>query len=139
MEVKDGSSVKVEYTGKFDDGTIFDSSKGREPLAFKVGEHMVIPGFEDAVKGMKVNDEKTITISPEQGYGEKQEFLVIQVPKTAVAGELKAGTEFATKSPSGDTLRGRVIEVLDENVVLDFNHPLAGKTLYFDVKVVGIE
>ena len=141
MITQEGSKVSVEYTGKLSDGTVFDSSVGREPLKFTIGKHEVIPGFENGIKGMTVGDKRKIEISPEDGYGEKQEHLVIQVPKSAIAKgeELKPGMEFQTTAPNGAVLRGSIVEVQDENVMLDFNHPLAGKTLIFEIKVLDVK
>lgn len=141
MISQEGSTVSVEYTGKLPDGTIFDSSKGREPLSFTIGKHEVIPGFENGVKGMTVGDSRKIEIPPEDGYGERQDHLIIQVPKEAIAegGNLQKGMQFQTQAPNGAVLQGSVVEVLDEAVVLDFNHPLAGKTLIFDVKLVSLK
>ncbi|MEK6968572.1 MAG: peptidylprolyl isomerase [Nanoarchaeota archaeon] len=141
MITQDGSKVTVEYTGKLSDGSVFDSSKGREPLTFTIGKHEVISGFENGAKGMTIGDTRTIEIPPDEGYGQKEDHLVIQVPKTAVAqgNDLQPGMEFQTTAPNGAVLRGSVTEVLDEQVILDFNHPLAGKTLFFEVKVLEIK
>ncbi|TAL57990.1 MAG: peptidylprolyl isomerase [Nanoarchaeota archaeon] len=141
MIAQEGATVSVEYTGKLSDGKVFDSSKGKAPLTFTIGKKQVIPGFENGVKGMTKGDTRTIEISPEDGYGEKQEHLVIQVPKVALAsqGDLQTGMEFQTTAPNGQVLRGVVLEVQDDSVVLDFNHPLAGKTLFFDVRIVDVK
>ncbi len=141
MITQQGSTVTLEYTGKLSDGTIFDSSVGKEPLTFTIGKHEVIAGFENGVKGMTAGDKRTIEISPEDGYGGLQEHLVIQVPKESVANsdDLKPGMEFQTKAPNGAVLHGLVTEVLDDDFILDFNHPLAGKTLFFDVKIISVK
>jgi len=136
--MKHGDKVKLHYTGTLDDGSIFDSSEGKEPLEFTIGENQVIKGFEDGVKDMKLNEDKTITIKAKDAYGEKQEELIRSVPKEKFPPEIEAGARIILKSPQGQQVHAMVSEVKEDSVVLDLNHPLAGKELTFKIKVVGI-
>jgi peptidylprolyl isomerase len=142
LKAKKGDTISVHYTGTFEDGKVFDSSEGKLPLQFEVGKGEVIKGFDDAVLGMDVNEEKEITIKPEEAYGKREEKLVQHVPR-AVFGEnaykLKAGVVLGLKDPSGRTINASVADVSEDKVTLDLNHPLAGKTLKFKIKVVEIK
>ena len=133
-----GTKVKVHYTGTLNDGKVFDSSEGREPLEFTIGENRVIKGFEDGIKGMKLNDEKTIKIKAKDTYGERDERMVVSVPRDKFPPEVQAGGTLLLKGPNGERLPAVVKEVKDNIVVIDMNHPLAGKELNFKIKVVGI-
>jgi len=139
-KVKDGSNVKVHYTGKLIDGTVFDSSEGREPLAFTIGAGMMIPGFEKGVMEMTVNEEKTINILPEDAYGEVREDMVAEVPKSALPPDMKVekGIELMSQTPDGQQMVVKVVDVKDDLIVVDANHALAGKELVFDIKVVEV-
>ena len=131
--------VKVEYEGKFEDGTVFDSSKTHgKPLEFELGKKQVIPGFENAVKDMKVGEETEITIKPEEGYGEVKEELVKEVPRSQLppGPELKAGMMLMVGLPNGQQIPAKIAEVKKETVMIDLNHPLAGKTLIFKLKLI---
>ena len=144
MTVKEGSKVKVEYLGKLDNGEIFDRSDRsgkQEPLEFTIGNKQVIPGFESAVMGMKEGDSTTVELNPEDAYGEVREDLYHEVPKNALPKEQepKEGMMLMMMSPQGQQIPAVIKEVKDEAIVLDLNHPLAGKKLIFDIKVVGIE
>lgn len=138
--VAKGSKVSVNYTGKFDDGTVFDSSQGREPITFTVGEGHVIRGFDEAVVGMKNGEQKKITITPSEGYGERDEKLTQQVPRSVFPAEIKLekGMGFSFKTPDGQVIHATVKESDAENVTVDMNHPLAGRNLLFELKVVDI-
>lgn len=140
MVVKKGSKVKVEYTGTLDDGTVFDTSKVREPLQFEIGAKQVIPGFEIGIMGMKEGEENEIKIPAKDAYGERDEKLVQQIPKDKinVGQEIKAGMVLGIQAPTGQKVPVKVVKVDDQNVYLDMNHPLAGKNLNFKVKVVSI-
>jgi len=133
-----GTKVKVHYTGTLNDGKIFDSSEGREPLEFTIGNNQVIKGFEDGIKGMKLNDEKTIKIKAKDAYGERDERMVASVPRDKFPPEVQAGGTLLLKGPNGERLPAVVKEVKDDAVIIDMNHPLAGKELNFKIKVVGI-
>lgn len=139
-KIKDGNEVKVHYTGKLNDGTVFDSSDGREPLAFTIGKGMMIPGFEKGVMGMALNEEKTITLPPEEAYGEVREDMIAEVPNQQLPPEIKPeiGMELMSQTPDGQQLVVKIKEVKDESIVIDANHPLAGQELTFDIKVVEI-
>ncbi len=136
----EGDVVKVEYKGTFDDGTVFDSSEGKEPLIFKLGGAEVIKGFDDAVKGMSIGDEKEVEIKPSDGYGERNEVLVQKVPLSTFPKdmEVKPGIGLRLQAPTGELITAIIGDVDNENATLDFNHPLAGKTLHFKIKLVGI-
>jgi peptidylprolyl isomerase len=137
-KVKDGDFVQVHYTGTLEDNTVFDSSEGRGPLEFQVGSGGIIPGFNDAVMDMKVNEEKQVTLPPDQAYGQPREEAKREFPNEML-GDMKiaVGQELAFSTPRGP-VSGKVLEVGDDTFRVDFNHPLAGKTLKFQVKVVGI-
>lgn len=139
-KIKNGDNVKVHYTGKLSDGTVFDSSEGRDPLAFTMGKGMMIPGFEKGVMGMELDEEKTITIAPADAYGEVREEMIAEVPNTQLPEGLtpETGMELMSQTPDGHQLVVRVIEVKPDSIVIDANHQLAGKELTFDIKVVEI-
>ncbi len=136
----DGDVVKVEYKGTFDDGNVFDTSEGKEPLVFKIGASEVIKGFDDAVKGMGIGAEKEIKIKPEEGYGERNEALVQKVPLSTFPPEMevKEGIGLRLQAPTREIITAIITGVDSETATLDFNHPLAGKTLNFKIKLVGI-
>lgn len=140
-EVKKDNTVKVHYTGKLEDGKIFDSSVDREPLEFKVGEGKIIPGFEDAVVGMNPGESKEIKIEPDDAYGQVRNDLFEEVNKQQLPEDLepKVGMELLSKTPDGQELRVRVAEVKDESIVIDANHPLAGEDLYFEIQLVEVK
>jgi FKBP-type peptidyl-prolyl cis-trans isomerase 2 len=139
-KVKDGSNVKVHYTGKLTDGTVFDSSEGREPLAFTIGAGMMIPGFEKGVMDMAVNEEKTINILPEDAYGEARKEMIAEVPKSQLPAdmEVEKGMQLMSQTPDGQQMAVIVVDVKDDSIVVDANHALAGKELVFDIKVVEV-
>ena len=139
MAAKEGNFVKVEYTGSFEDGTIFDSSeKHGQPLQFQVGMKQMIPGFEKAVMGMEVGEEKEVTLNPEEAYGQVNEELIQKVPKDKTPPEVEVGMILGMNLPDGKQVPARVTGVNDQEVILDLNHELAGKTLHFKIKVVEI-
>ncbi len=140
MTAKPGDTVKIHYTGTLDDGSIFDTSVEREPLEFKVGSGQVIPGFDEGVKGMEPGQHKTIEIPAKKAYGERREDLVLEVAKEEFPPEIKpeVGQQFRVGTTPAESLLVTVAEVGDDNVVLDANHPLAGKDLKFEVKLVEI-
>lgn len=141
MTAKQGSTVKVHYTGTLkDDGSQFDSSAGREPLEFTLGEGMVIAGFEKAVIGKSAGDTVTVEIPPEEGYGDQSEELVFQVRREQLPPtvELEEGIMLEIRSEDGQPAYVRVTDFNDELVTLDGNHPLAGQTLVFDIEVMEV-
>jgi peptidylprolyl isomerase len=135
-----GDTVQVHYTGRLDDGTVFDTSEGRDPLSFTVGAGQVIPGFDDAVTGMAAGDSKTVRIGPDDGYGDRRDDLVLEVPKEQLPDGLDPvpGMELALRGEDGRALPVRVADVGDAAILLDANHPLAGETLTFDLTVVAV-
>jgi FKBP-type peptidyl-prolyl cis-trans isomerase 2 len=135
--IKEGSKVKLHYTGKFEDQNVFDSSVGREPLEFTVGEGMLIPGFERGVIGMETGNVKTIEIEPEQGYGELREDLLQEVDITQLPEGVKVGDVLSAETPAGP-INVVVKEINDNKVTVDANHPLAGKKLIFELEIVEI-
>lgn len=140
LVVSEGKSVKVDYTLKVD-GKVVDSSKGRGPLQFKVGSHEVVPGFEKSVMGMKVGEKKSFKVSPEDGYGAQNPKAIQNVPRKELPADLtpKAGMTLYAQAKNGQRFPVRIMEVRKDDVVMDFNHPLAGKTLDFDVEVLDIK
>ncbi len=141
MTAKNGSTVKVHYTGTLkEDGSQFDSSEGRDPLEFKLGEGMVIAGFEKAVIGKSVGYSVTVEIPPEEGYGTPSDELIFQVRKEQLPPnvELEEGIMLEIRTEDGSPAYVRVASFDDEMVTMDGNHPLAGKTLVFDIEVVEV-
>ena len=137
--IKNGDKVKVEYEGMLDDGTIFDSSKKNgQPLEFIVGEGNVIKGFDNAVRGMKKGEEKKVKIKAKDAYGESNPQLIKKVPREQLPQkqEIKEGMVLVIGLPNGQRIPARIIEVLNKEITLDLNHPLAGKDLTFKIKVV---
>jgi peptidylprolyl isomerase len=137
-EVKRGDNVKVHYTGKLDDGTVFDSSVGKEPLEFAVGSGQVIQGFEEGVVGMKVGESKVVHIPMEKAYGERNDEMVIQAPIEQVPPDLnpELGMRLEMGGAKGEILRVVVTEITDTHITLDANPPLAGKALTFEIELV---
>lgn len=135
-----GDTVKVHYTGTLEDGTQFDSSRGREPLEVRLGAGQVIPGFDEALTGMSVGDSKTVTIPADQAYGARREDMVQQVPRQAIPDDidLAPGLGLSARGPDGQTLNLVVVSFDDQQVKLDANHPLAGQELTFDLELVSI-
>ena len=139
MTIKEGSKVKIHYKGKLDDGTVFNSSEGREPLEFTVGQHQVICGFEEGVMNMEVGEEKTIDMTPEHGYGERHEQMVQKVPKNLFKDFTpEKGQQIGLMSKDGRQMMATVVDISAEMVTLDLNHQLAGKNLHFKVKIVSV-
>jgi len=139
--VKKGDKVKVHYTGRLEDGTVFDSSKDKNPLEFTVGSGQMIPGFDRAVEGMKLNEEKTITIKAEDAYGERDETLTREMPLTSLPKDVepKIGMVIPMQDETERPRRGTIVDIAENSVIIDLNHPLAGKDLIFDIKVVSVE
>jgi len=139
-QAKPGDTVRIHYTGKLDDGTQFDSSEGRDPLEFALGGGQVIPGFDEAVQGMEVGQSKSVAIEPELAYGQRHEQLVQEVPKNVLPSEVSpaVGMQLQGQAPDGQVTRFIITEVSEQSVTVDANHPLAGQTLNFDIKLVEI-
>lgn len=139
-KIKDGDTVKVHYTGKLENGDVFDSSREREPFEFTLGNKAVIPGFEKGVMGMGVGDTKTIEIPPEEAYGPKQDELVVVVNKSEFPKEItpSVGQKLEIKQKDGNSVVVTITDLTEDSITLDANHPLAGYTLFFDVEIVAI-
>jgi peptidylprolyl isomerase len=139
-QAKFGDTVKVHYTGKLDDGTVFDSSIQGEPLEFTIGSGSIIPGFEKAVVGMVPGDQKTEVIPTEQAYGPYQEEMVVMVERNQMPAEMEPqiGQQLQLQHESGQIIPVIVTDVSDASVTLDANHPLAGEDLTFEIQLVAI-
>jgi FKBP-type peptidyl-prolyl cis-trans isomerase 2 len=139
-QVKENNTVKVNYTGKLSDGQIFDSSEGKEPIEFTLGQGQLIPGFEKGLIDMKLNEKKTITIPKDEAYGDVNKDLIQEVKKTELPQDMapEVGMGLVSKSPDGQEMNLMVVEVREETIVIDGNHPLAGKELVFDLEVLAI-
>jgi peptidylprolyl isomerase len=137
---KKGDQVKVHYTGKLADGTVFDSSKDREPLAFELGAGMMIEGFDKAVTGMEIGQSKTAEIPSAEAYGEHREDMVVTVPRTQLPEDMEPeiGQQLGMQQPNGQQVPVIVTKVETESIEIDANHPLAGKDLIFDLELVSI-
>ena len=136
--LKNGHKVSMEYTVFLEDGTQIDSNVGEDPLVFVLGQHQVFPALENALLGLKIGEQKQIRLTPEDAYGPIVPDAFREVDLEAVPENFRfAGAVLGIQDPSGGVFPIRVHEVREEKVVLDFNHPLAGKHLKFDVKIVG--
>ncbi|MFY9245853.1 MAG: peptidylprolyl isomerase [Roseicyclus sp.] len=135
-----GCTVSIHYTGTLDDGSTFDSSEGRDPLTFQMGEGQIIQGLEAALEGMSVGEKKTVTIPAEQAYGPRHAEAVQDVPRDMIPDHipLDPGTALQMQTPNGAMMPVTVTAVTDETVTLDANHPLAGQALTFAVEVVTV-
>ncbi len=139
-QANEGDEVQVHYTGKLEDGTIFDSSEDGEPLSFTIGENRVIPGFEEAVTGMEPGDTKTTEVEPEQAYGEHREDMVMEMDREQIPGEVdpEVGQQLQLRLENGQTVPVLITALGEDSVTIDANHPLAGRKLIFDIEVVDI-
>jgi peptidylprolyl isomerase len=137
---KQGDTVHIHYSGALDDGTVFDSSAGRDPLSFTIGSGQVIPGFEEAVIGMAIDEKKNVTIPVDKAYGPRNEELIMTVPKEQVPPDLnpEVGQKLQMQGPNDTPVVVEVTEVAEEHIKLDANPPLAGKDLIFDIELVEI-
>jgi FKBP-type peptidyl-prolyl cis-trans isomerase 2 len=137
--VAEGKSVKVNYTLKVD-GKILETSVGRKPLQFRAGSRQVLPGFEKAIIGMKAGQKKSFKLSPEQGYGLEDPKAIKSIPKAKIPPDIKpkAGMILDTQGKNGQRVPVKVVEVKKDVVIINFNHPLAGKTLSYDVEVLEV-
>ena len=139
-QAKSGDTVRVHYTGNLDDGTVFDSSEGRDPLQFTIGGGQIIAGFDRAVVGMSPGESKTERIPVDEAYGPHRPEMLVQVERSMVPEgmELEVGLHLELQSNDGTRVPVRVMDLNDENVTLDGNHPLAGKDLIFEIQLVEI-
>ena len=134
-QAKSGDTVRIHYKGKFDDGSVFDSSEGRDPLEFEIGSGNIIPGVEEAVVGMEPEETRETTIPPEKAYGEYRDDMVIEVEKSQFPEHIdpEAGQQLELQQPDGQKVMVTVTNVGEEKITLDANHPLAGRDLTFEI------
>lgn len=139
-QAKLGDTVKVHYTGKLDDGTVFDSSANGEPLEFTIGDGNIIPGFEKAVVGMSPGDSKTELIPVEQAYGEHRDDMIVVIDRAQMPPEMEPeiGQQLQIQQQSGQAIPVVITDISDSEITLDANHPLAGEDLTFDIQLVEI-
>ncbi len=139
-EAKAGDTVKVHYKGTLDDGSVFDSSEGGEPIEFTIGQNRVIPGFEKAVEGMSEGDTKSATIPAAEAYGEHEADRMAEVPRSELPDDLEpqVGQRLQVKDQGGESFVVTIADVGEEQVTLDANHPLAGQDLTFEIQLVEI-
>jgi FKBP-type peptidyl-prolyl cis-trans isomerase SlyD len=139
LKVADGQVVSIDYTLRVD-GEVIDSSDGHEPLEFLQGEGNIIPGLERELYGMAVGESKKVVVAAADGYGEFDEEALVEVPKAEFPAQipLELGIELQVRGQDGETMHGHISNIGDETVELDFNHPLAGKELHFDVTIAGL-
>ena len=139
-KVEEGSTVKVHYTGKLKDGQVFDTSEEREPLEFEMGAGQMIPGFEKAVLGMEKDESKTVEIESDEAYGDVNDQLFLEVPKSELPDDIdpEVGMQLQVQQEEGKEVPVQITEVKDSSITLDANHPLAGKDLVFDIRIVDI-
>lgn len=140
VQAKPGDTVKIHFTGKMQDDTVVESSKDRGPLEFKIGEGNVISGLEQGIIGMQIGDKKTLTISPEDAFGLPREELMVDVNKEEIPEGIKlaVGVHLNIQASDGQTFKVKVVDIKEETITLDANHPLAGVPLIFDVELVEI-
>ena len=137
--IENGTTAVVHYTGSFRDGEVFDSSEGKDPLAYQVRKQLVIPGFEQEMMGAEVGEKREFTLTPDLAYGERSDDAIQQVPRDQFPSEmpLEIGVMMAAQTPQGP-LPFTITEIADDVVTVDFNHQMAGKTLQFSVEVVDV-
>jgi FKBP-type peptidyl-prolyl cis-trans isomerase 2 len=140
MIAKAGDTVRVHYKGTLSDNSVFDSSEGRDPLEFTIGNEQVIPGFDTAVNGMKQGDKKTVTIQSSDAYGEYRDELIINLDRERLPQDLEPeiGRQLQLSGPEGQTAIMTIVDFDATSITLDANHPLAGKDLTFEIELVGI-
>jgi len=139
MKIADGTEVSLEYTLTLEDKTVMESNVGREPMTYQQGAHEIVPGLETALEGLAKGEKKRVVVKPDDGYGAVDPKALQEVKKSMIPEQArKVGAQLEAKGPDGQSMFPVVTAVNDETVTLDFNHPLAGKTLIFDVKVLDI-
>ena len=137
--ITQGSTVEVHYTGRFLDGEVFDSSEGKDPLQFEIGSGQIIPGFENAIMGKNIGEKVSVTIAPDEAYGQIREDLVVEVPTDKMPGPVEVGQLLQADGGDGGVVQVIVKEVKEDVIIIDGNHPLAGQDLVFDIEVVSIQ
>jgi FKBP-type peptidyl-prolyl cis-trans isomerase SlyD len=140
LVVQDGSTVSIEYTLRLSDGTTADSNVGGEPLVYVQGEQQILPALEEKLLGMKADESREVTLRPEEAYGPVQPEGFQTVPLEIIPDDARhEGARLVGQGPHGEPIHAKVTEIKEDEAVVDLNHPLAGETLHFDIKVVGIE
>ncbi len=139
-KAENGSTVKIHFTGKYEDGTVFDSSRDRDPLEFTVGDGKTIEGLEQSVVGMEAGETKDITLTPDKAFGDRDEDMVRAIERSQIPEEidLAVGMPLQVQSPEGESYMVMVADLDEETVTLDGNHPLAGQTLSFEIELVEV-
>ena len=139
-QAKEGDEVQVHYTGKLEDGTVFDTSEDGDPLSFTIGENRVIPGFEEAVTGMEPGDSKTTEVEPEQAYGEHRDDMVMEMERDQIPQDVdpEVGQQLQLRLENGQTVPVLITALGEDTVTIDANHPLAGRKLLFDIELVDV-
>lgn len=140
MTITAGKKISIEYTLTLENKEVVDTNVGSQPLTYVHGSDQIIPGLEKAMEGMKIGDSKHVTVKPEDGYGPVIQEAIVEVSQDQLPPDAwKVGAQLQGQGPGGQTLRGQVTEIKDDKAIIDFNHPLAGKTLFFEVKVLDIQ
>ena len=135
-----GKKVSIEYSLTLEDKTVVDTNVGSEPLTFILGAGKLLPALEIALEGMKIGEDRQVTVTPDEGYGPVDNNAVIELDKEPFSqDELKIGTVLESLNSDGQPIYAQVVEIKEKTILLDFNHPLAGKRLYFDIKVLDIQ
>ena len=139
-QAKSGDTVKVAYTGKLDDGTVFDSTENREPLEFTVGAGQLIKGFDEAVAGMSPGDSKTVELPPEEAYGPRRDEMVLAIDRERMPADSypQVGQQLQLTRQDGQPVPATITEVTESNVTVDANHPLAGRQLTFEIELLEL-
>lgn len=139
-QAQEGDEVQVHYTGKLEDGTVFDTSEDGEPLSFTIGENRVIPGFEEAVTGMEPGDSKTTEVEPEQAYGEHREDMVMEMERDQIPDDVdpEVGQQLQLRLENGQTVPVLITALGEDTVTIDANHPLAGRKLMFEIELIDV-
>lgn len=137
--IQKGNTITVHYTGRYENGDIFDSSIGKEPLTFKVGEGNIINGFENAILGKEIGDKVEVDIEPIDAYGDYREDLLIEVPNSSLPGAVEVGMSLQAQAENGTPINVTVKEVKEDSVIVDANHPLSGKRINFSIEIINID
>ncbi len=140
VQAKEGDTVRIHYSGSLEDGTVFDSSQDREPLEFTLGEGKVIPGFEKAVIGLDEGGKTQVKIEPDEAYGQRRDDLIVSIDRQQIADQIEPelGMTLQASAPDGSVAPVTIVDMDESTVTLDGNHPLAGKTLNFEIELVSI-
>jgi FKBP-type peptidyl-prolyl cis-trans isomerase SlyD len=139
MSINEGSTVSIEYTLTLDDGEVIDSNVGKQPLTYEQGKGQIISGLESELLGLEAGDEKRVSVPPEEGYGPVRQEAILTLQRNQLPEEAQeVGAQIQAQGPNGQTLSGKVATLSEEKATLDFNHPLAGENLHFEVKILKV-